>query len=185
MTSGTRRLEPPPDRWLLRRLTAPPDTTRARIVRRVVPWADDLKPWLLLTPLLVCRGQRGRRAAASGWTAVLLATAIAKPIKAGVDRARPDRPTLASRVVAGDEPSTPSFPSTHTSSAVAFAGAVSAAWPPATWVTAPLALFVAFSRPAGGRHYPSDIAGGVLIGAVAAASVTLGRRPLADRLRRC
>jgi membrane-associated phospholipid phosphatase len=60
---------------------------------------------------------------------------------------------------------------------VAFAGAAGADLPGTAWALGPLAGVVALSRPAGGRHYPSDVIGGIVTGAVAAAIVhRLGKR---------
>jgi membrane-associated phospholipid phosphatase len=175
MTARPVRIEPSGDRTLLRRLTAGGTTRKARVVRQLVPVADDLKPWLAATPLLILR-RRGPRAVLSGWLAVALAAALSAAAKHAIQRARPDAMLLQDRVVAGDEPSTPSFPSTHTSQAVAFTGATIAVRPDTAWLLGPLAIFVAWSRLAGGRHYPSDVAAGALVGAVAAAAVTGVRR---------
>ena len=135
-----------------------------------MPVADDLKPWLVATPLLVLR-RPGRRAVVSGWVAVAIAAALSNAAKFALGEPA-QRGMLHNRVVAGDEPSSPSFPSTHTSHAVAFAGATIAAHPDAAWIVGPLAVFVGWSRLAGGRHYPSDVAAGALTGALAAAAAT-------------
>jgi len=137
-----------------------------------VPLANDLKPWLIVTPVLIMRGPTGRRAALFGWAAIALAAALAKAAEHVTRRARPGQQLLHDRLVAGDQPSSPSFPSTHTTPAVAFAGATIAATPKAAWAMAPLTVFVAWSRFAGGRHYPTDVAGGAIIGAAAAAIIT-------------
>jgi len=50
--------------------------------------------------------------------------------------------------------------------------------PEAALVLAPLALLVAWTRTAGGRHYPSDVLAGAATGAVAAAVVMFGQRQL-------
>jgi undecaprenyl-diphosphatase len=175
--SGGRRIEPQFDRSLLRRLTVRPSTAPARVVRALVPLADHLKPWLVVTPVLVARGATGRRAASSAWAAVVVATALAKATELAVRRARPATTALRDRVVAGDEPSSSSFPSTHTSSAVAFVGGTVASSPATGALLAPIMVLVAWSRLAGGRHYPTDVAGGALIGAAAAVVVSsAGRR---------
>jgi membrane-associated phospholipid phosphatase len=64
------------------------------------------------------------------------------------------------------------------SPAFGVAAAASATMPQAAPVLAPLALVVAWTRPAGGRHYPSDVLAGAAIGAVAAAAVMFGQRQL-------
>jgi membrane-associated phospholipid phosphatase len=169
------------DARLLRQLAPRRHSSRGAVTRQVVPWADHLKAWLVMSPLLVAAGQRGRRAVLDGWKAVAVATMLGKAIEAGVQRRRPGRSALRGRLTAGAKPSSSSFPSTHTATAVAFAGAACSALPPATWVLGPLAGFVAWSRPAGGRHYPSDVVGGVLTGAAAAGIVRRWGRPLERR----
>jgi undecaprenyl-diphosphatase len=168
---SARSSEQDPDVSLLRRMSVRRGTRAERVVRALVPLGDDLKPWLAATPVLALTGPRGRRALGRGWTAIGLAVVLAKAVEGMVSRTRPGPAALGDRAVAGDEPSSTSFPSTHTSSAVAFAGAVTVTVPRAGWLVVPLAGLVAWSRPAGGRHYPSDVAGGAAVGALAAAVV--------------
>jgi len=62
-------------------------------------------------------------------------------------------------------PSDPSFPSTHTSTAIALlVGLVVAGHPWAVWL-APWCLVVPLTRVVLGVHYPSDILGGAVLGA--------------------
>jgi len=174
--SERRRIELDVDVKGLRRLAGPPRSRRARAARALVPLGDDLKPWLAATPALCPTGRRGCWAALCGWTAVGVASGLAHGIALVVRRQRPGPEVLANRAVAGDQPSSSSFPSTHTSSAFGFATAASVAMPQA--VLGPLALVVAWTRPAGGRHYPSDVLAGAVTGAVAAAAVMFGQRQL-------
>jgi membrane-associated phospholipid phosphatase len=171
-----RRIEPLIDVRLLRCLAGPLHSGRGRLARTLAPLADDLKPWLAATPMLVAGGTRGRRAMVSGWEAVAVAALLADLVGRVVRRGRPHGSILRDRVVAGDEPSSSSFPSSHTSSAVAFAAAASAEWPPAVAVLAPLAAAVAWTRPAAGRHYPSDILAGAVVGGTATGAVTAVHR---------
>ena len=166
-----RRIEPRSDVRLLRRWAAPPTSGRARTVRALAPLGDNLKPWLAVSPILIANGQRGRQALTTGWQAVGVAAVVANAVGRGVRRGRPTRAALGHRVLAGHEPSSSSFPSTHTSSAVAFATAASTVLPRSAPLLAPLAALVAWTRPAGGRHYPSDVLGGAAIGAAAAAAI--------------
>jgi undecaprenyl-diphosphatase len=164
-------VEPSFDVRLLRRLAGPPDSRRAGTARTLTPLADGLAPWLAATPALVLSGERGRRAVAAGWESIGVAALIADLVARSVRRARPAGGALRHRIPAGHEPSSSSFPSAHTSSAVAFVTAVVARMPQARPVLVPLAVLVAWTRPAGGRHYPSDVLAGAAIG-VAAATVT-------------
>jgi len=62
-------------------------------------------------------------------------------------------------------PTDRSFPSTHTSTAIALTVALLLAGHPLAWVVAPWALAVACSRFYLGVHYPSDILFGAAMGA--------------------
>ena len=89
-------------------------------------------------------------------------------------RARPDRTTAGvpdQRWV--PMPETTSFPSGHSASAFAFAGAVAASLPGLAIPLHGLATAVAYSRVHTGVHYPSDVVVGSLLGA---ATGTLLRR---------
>ena len=100
---------------------------------------------------------------------------IVKPL---VARSRPFEQVVAdARVIQDPRPNTPSFPSGH--SAAAMAGAVSLArvWPQARWVLAVLAALIAYSRIYVGVHFPSDVLGGLLLGAGVAWLVLGGRHP--------
>jgi undecaprenyl-diphosphatase len=185
-SSPRRRFEWEPEVALLRRLAGPLRSSRAKVAATVTPLGDDLKPWLMVTPLLIAAGQRGRRAMFSGWEAVALGAALAEVVSHTARRARPDETALRDRSTVGDLPSSSSFPSTHTTSAVAFASATGFRYPPSAAVLAPMAALVAWSRAAGGRHYPTDVVGGTVLGGAAALIVlALDRRlpPLLRHLR--
>jgi undecaprenyl-diphosphatase len=100
---------------------------------------------------------------------------IVKPL---VARSRPFEHVVSdARVIQHPRPITPSFPSGH--SAAALAGAVSLArvWPQARWALAVLAALIAYSRIYVGVHFPSDVLGGLLLGAGVAWLVLGGRHP--------
>jgi undecaprenyl-diphosphatase len=100
---------------------------------------------------------------------------IVKPL---VARSRPFEYVVAdARVIQDPRPTTPSFPSGH--SAAALVGAVSLArvWPQARWALALLAALIAYSRIYVGVHFPSDVLGGMLLGAAVAWLVLAGRHP--------
>lgn len=65
-----------------------------------------------------------------------------------------------------------SFPSGHTMHAVAFTVIVVAAYPALACALVPFTALVALSRLVLGLHYPSDVAVGALIGALAGLGVT-------------
>jgi membrane-associated phospholipid phosphatase len=113
-------------------------------------------------------GERGRRAAISGLAAVAVtATVVNTVIKPLARRRRPDR---AAGEVPLDRhvrmPGSRSFPSGHTAAAVAFAHGVARVMP---WAGVPLyalAAAVGYSRVHTGVHYPGDVLGGAVLGAM-------------------
>ena len=69
-------------------------------------------------------------------------------------------------------PTSSSFPSGHSASAVAFAAGVSLAMPTTAPVVIPLAAAVAVSRTYVGVHYPSDVLAGSAVGLVMALALS-------------
>jgi membrane-associated phospholipid phosphatase len=135
--------------------------TLDRAMRRLSGAADYSK-------LAVCGGARGRRAAVSGLASVAVtATVVNAVIKPLGRRRRPDR---TSGEVPVDRqvrmPGSRSFPSGHTAAAVAFAHGVGRVMP---WAGVPLyvlAAAVGYSRVHTGVHYPGDVLGGAVLGAM-------------------
>ena len=150
-----------------------------RTVRKVPPWvgrpADAIghaatggRLWLGAAAALAARGPRGRRAAVNGAVAYLATSALANgPAKWAARRARPRGFLLADLPRMGRRPSTSSFPSAHTATAVAFATAASIELPAATPVLLVPAAAVALSRIRAVRHYPSDVLAGAALGGAA------------------
>ncbi|MEU3072649.1 phosphatase PAP2 family protein [Streptomyces laurentii] len=147
-------------------VAATPTPTLDRKLRRLSYAADHSKISLSIAALLALAGGRPRRAAAVGVGAVALASASANLFgKRLVRRARPDRE--AARVSVDRQvpmPSSASFPSGHTASAVAFATAVGVLLPPAALPLGVLAGAVGYSRVHTGVHYPGDVVAGAVLG---------------------
>jgi undecaprenyl-diphosphatase len=120
--------------------------------------------------LAAAGGPTGRRAAASGLASVAATSAFVNLVFKHVSgRRRPDRgrglvPT-ARRVAM---PKSPSFPSGHAASAVAFASGTARVSRAASLPLHALAALVAYSRVHTGVHYPSDVVAGALTGAAIA-----------------
>lgn len=92
--------------------------------------------------------------------------ALAQAFKYMIDRKRPYE-KYPDRIVCRDPSSSPSFPSSHTSSAFALATSLSLQYPK-WYVIAPSMLWasgIGFARMNQGVHFPSDVLGGALLGA--------------------
>ncbi|WP_217167185.1 phosphatase PAP2 family protein [Streptomyces sp. AC512_CC834] len=173
------------------------------LYRDITGFAQDTPTWvrhatevwteagiLVFGALFVVAWWRSRRGDTRAFAIAVLApvaTAVAyvcsELLKSGFAEERPCRavagavPSLVECPPAGDW----SFPSNHATIAGASAVALALALVrrAVIWLTAPLALLMAFSRVFVGVHYPHDVAAGLLLGAVvAAAAVRLGTRPV-------
>jgi undecaprenyl-diphosphatase len=150
--------------------------------------------WLGVAALLaLADGDRGKRAARRGVTAIAItSTLVNLPLKYFARRDRPaarrrDRPLPLAM------PGSFSFPSGHAASAFAFATAVAQEEPRALPAILPLASAVAYSRVHLRVHYPLDVLAGAAIGAAmgfasgavleAGRSWWVGLGPVADELR--
>ena len=134
----------------------------------LTPLGDDQKPWVLASAILVLAGARGRRAAAAAWRALAVGAALARLLDVAVQRERPGLGTRKGQPPLGDQVSSPSMPSTRAASAMAFTVAAWAEEPRSGLLCVPLAVLTGVSRVASGRHYPSDVAAGAVIGVVGA-----------------
>ncbi|MGC9442120.1 phosphatase PAP2 family protein [Streptomyces sp. WG5] len=179
------------------------------LYRDITGFAQDTPTWvqhtaevwteggiLLFGALFVIAWWRSRRGTPHAFAIAVLApvaTAVAyvcsELLKSGFTQERPCRavaaavPSLAECPPTGDW----SFPSNHATIAGGSAVALAMIRRAVVWLTAPLALLMAFSRVFVGVHYPHDVAAGLLLGAVVAATaVRLGTRPvtrLAEAMR--
>ncbi|MBZ6102596.1 phosphatase PAP2 family protein [Streptomyces olivaceus] len=146
--------------------------TLDRALRRLSRAADHSKISFGVAGVLALGGARARRAALAGLGAAAVASASANLLaKRLVRRARPDRE--AARVTVGrlvPMPTSASFPSGHTASAVAFATAVGVVLPATAVPLGALAGAVGYARVHTGVHYPGDVAAGAVLGIASAAA---------------
>ncbi len=152
---------------------------------RLSHFANHSKPWFLVAGALALLGGRtGRRAALTGVTAIGAASLIVnQPMKLAGDRDRPDREghrVPEARWV--PMPTSTSFPSGHSASALAFAVAVGDVLPALRWPLRAAGATVAFSRVYTGVHYPGDVLVGAATGALLGRLVS--RRPVHRQARR-
>lgn len=132
--------------------------------------------WLAVAALgaITRPGRRGDWIAAG--VGALAAHAAAVLIKRLVRRTRPDHPAIAVNV---GTPSRLSFPSAHATSTTAAAVLIGrAAGAPPAALPAVLVPPMALSRLVLGVHYPSDVATGVVVGALVAKATQM----IADRI---
>lgn len=154
-------------------------------LRRLSGFANHSKPWFVVAAVLgVAGGPRGRQAAATGIAAIgVTSLVVNQPMKLAGERPRPDREGMGvpeERWV--HMPTSSSFPSGHSASAVAFAVAVGDVMPSLRWPLRLAGGVVAFSRVYTGVHYPGDVAAGVVSGAlIGKSTVRVGRRIAARR----
>ncbi len=151
-------------------------------MRRLSAVADHAKLWWGAAALLAAgRGARGRRAAASGVTALAATSAVVNlGLKPVLRRPRPDRAAHAVPAVRHvPMPLSRSLPSGHAASAFAFATGVGQVLPQDAAALRGLAAVVAYSRVHTGVHFPADVLLGALVGTAVAQAVTRPGRGLA------
>ncbi|MGJ5763299.1 phosphatase PAP2 family protein [Streptomyces galbus] len=137
----------------------------AKALSAVEEAAESSKLWCAAAGVMAAwGGWRGRRAAAAGVTALVVAQLVSNGMgKQITGRRRPPKEWIPHDEVE-DRPDSSSFPSGHTAAAVAFTAAVAPTWPLAGAVCAVPAAAVAVERVQSGAHYPSDVAAGAAIG---------------------
>ncbi len=172
------------DREVYRAIATVPTPSLDEPLRRLSAVADHSKLWVgIAGALAVVGGRRGRRAAVTGLVALAVnSAAVNLPMKVASRRPRPDRHGAG---VPSDRwrpmPTSTSFPSGHSASAFAFAGAVSAVVPALTIPLRGLATAVAYSRVHTGVHYPGDVLAGSLVGATIGEATAVAGRAVARR----
>jgi len=126
----------------------------------LIPWRREL--------------QDRRRAAVAATAAAALALLIAQPIANAVDRARPFVAHPSNSHLLIGRSTDPSFPSDHATGAFAIAVAVWAYDRTFGAVFLALAVVLGFARVYVGTHYPGDILGGAVLGALVALLLRVG-----------
>lgn len=184
ISTHLRRLVPAPvrraDIALFRRVAR----TRIPIVGRWLPRlstaANHSVLWGAIAAVLAVVGGRfGRRAALRGVLSIALSSFLTNvPAKLLTGRTRPDIRVVPEARLLPHVPTSTSFPSGHSASALAFATGASLEDPRLKVPLGALAGAVAFSRVYTGVHYPGDVLAGGAIG-MALGRTTIRLWPLA------
>ena len=174
------------DLALYRAIASTPTPTLDEPLRRLSGLANNSKLWLAVAgALFAFGGKAGRRAAVTGVVAIGVNSAIVNlPMKFASGRDRPDREGAGvpeQRRV--PMPTSTSFPSGHSASGFAFAGAVAGVMPALAIPLRGLAAAVAYSRVHTGVHYLGDVVVGSLVGAAIGEATSLAARALRRRRR--
>ncbi len=174
------------DLAVYRAIADSPTPTLDGPLRRLSGLANHSKLWVgAAAALFALGGPRERRAAATGLVAVGINSAVVNlPMKLASRRERPDREAAG---VPDDRhvpmPTSTSFPSGHSASAFAFAGAVAGSVPMLGVPLRGLATAVAYSRVHTGVHYPGDVIVGSVVGATIGEATAFGAACPARRRR--
>jgi undecaprenyl-diphosphatase len=169
-----------------RAIAETPTPTLDEPLRRLSTLANNSTLWFAIAGgLFLLGGKAGRRAALTGVAAIAVNSALVNmPMKRASRRARPDRSGIGvpeQRWV--DMPTSTSFPSGHSASGFAFAGAVAGTLPVASVPLRGLATAVAYSRVHTGVHFPGDVVVGSLFGATIGEATALIARGVRRRRR--
>ncbi|KDN20143.1 phosphatase PAP2 family protein [Amycolatopsis rifamycinica] len=121
--------------------------------------------WVFVAGVLAWRPGPRRRAAGRGLVAGVAGMAFGHGVKAVVRRPRPPAQELPARRALLEQPKSSAFPSTHATTAAAFTVAVALTAPATGAAIAPLAAAVCYSRLRTRAHWPTDVYGGVALGA--------------------
>lgn len=122
--------------------------------------------WLPVAGLLALAGKG--HAAKRALTTAAVAMPIGHLVSLVVHRRRPPVADMPARRALPEHPDSSSFPSKHAVTAAAFGTATALEDRKAAVFVTPLVLFVAYSRLRTRVHWPTDVLGGLVIGAVVA-----------------
>ncbi len=153
------------DRAVYDAVHATPSPTLDHGLARISRAANRSVIWFGVAAGMSVLGERPRRAARVGLTALGVTSAVVNvAIKPVFRRRRPLRQgTVRTHVV--PMPESHSYPSGHAASAFAFSTAVGASVPQLDTALRLLATTVAYSRVHTGVHFPGDVIAGAAIGA--------------------
>ena len=172
------------DRAVAEAVLRTPTPTLDPIIRGLARASDYKGLWLATSAVAaVVDGQRGRRVAVRCLATVGVASVVADLVaKRTFQRQRPEE-TSVSQDRAARRPTSSSFPSSHTASAVAFATVFAREYPILGMPVNALAAAVGYSRVHTGVHYASDVVAGAVIGS-STASLTGALFDRVDRVDR-
>ena len=122
--------------------------------------------WLPVAGLMALAGKK--KAAKKALLAGAVAMPIGHLVSLVVHRRRPDAANMPARRALPEHPDSSSFPSKHAVTAAAFGTATALEDGEAALFVTPLVLLVAYSRLRTRVHWPTDVLGGLLIGALVA-----------------
>ena len=141
-----------------------------RTFERVCCWASRLGDgvlWYVLIALLpLFDGAEGRECALQMIAAGTVSLTVYWLLKQGVARRRPYVVCPEIRLGGGRVLDEFSFPSGHMLHAAGFSCILVYHYPTLTFALIPIIVLIALSRVVLGLHYPSDVLGGAIIGAV-------------------
>lgn len=160
---------PPLDQTLFLGLNAGPDTAPLVLsLARSASQSEALGMLVLLTVSMATAPQRRRSTLLTGLTALLLAWCAVRGLRLWIPFPRPAQ--LGLGIQWALQGVRPGFPSMHTATAFAIAGALSLGcrWPVACAAFL-FATVIAWSRICLGLHFPSDVGAGILTGLASAA----------------